>query len=71
MKDRPKITRIEVHEFEFELREIGIERTISIPIYEPGAVSRRRAHGIRVFTDVGVTGEYVGGSGTEYSALPM
>ena len=71
MKSRPKITRIEVREFEFQLNDIGIERTIAIPIYEPGAVSRRRAHGIRIFTDVGVTGEYIGGSATEYSALPM
>jgi len=71
MKDRPKITKIEVHQFEFQLRDIGLERTISIPLYEPGAVTTRRAHAIRVFTDLGVTGEYVGGSATEYSALPM
>ncbi len=71
MKDRPKITKIEVHQFEFQLRDIGLERTISIPIYELGAVTTQRAHAIRVFTDLGVTGEYVGGSATEYSALPM
>jgi len=71
MKDRPKITKIEVHQFEFQLRDIGLDRTISIPIYEPGAVTTRRADAIRVFTDLGVTGEYVGGSATEYSALPM
>lgn len=71
MKKRPIITRIEVHEFEHELKNIGREPTISIPIYEPGSVFKRKAHGIRIFTDVGLTGDYIGGSGTEYSALPM
>ncbi len=71
MKGRPKVTRIEVREFEFSLKDIGIEKTISIPMYAPGATSRRRANALRIFTDVGLIGEYIGGSHTEYSALPM
>jgi L-alanine-DL-glutamate epimerase-like enolase superfamily enzyme len=70
VKDRPKIIKIEVHQFEFQFRDIGLEPTISIPIYEPGAVISQRAHAIRIFTNLGVTGEYVGGSAVEYSALP-
>ena len=71
MKDRPKITRVEVHQFEFQLRDMELDRTISELIYKPGAVASQRAHAIRIFTDLGVTGEYVGGSATEYSALPI
>ncbi len=71
MKNRPKITKIEVHEFDIELKDVEREPTIAIPIYKPGGVFHRRAHGLRIFTDVGITGEYIGGSGTEYSALPM
>ena len=71
MKDRPKITRIEVHRFAFEVKDIGLEPTISLPFYEPGAVTTLGGRAIRIFTDVGVIGEYIGGSATEYSAIPM
>ncbi len=68
MKDRPKITKIEVHQFEFQLRDRELRRTAPCPIYKPGAVVSRSASAIKVFTNLGVTGEYVGGSA---SALPI
>ncbi len=71
MKPRPRITKVEIVQFEYELRDVGREPTISIPIYQPGSVLRPRAHAIRIHTDAGITGEYIGGSATEYSALPM
>lgn len=64
MKDRPKITKIEVHQFEFQLRDRELRRTAPCPIYKPGAVVSRSASAIRIFTNLGVTGEYVGGSAT-------
>ena len=70
MRNRPRITRIEVHEFEYEIKDAGVEPIIAIPMYEPGSILRSRGHAIRIFTDIGVTGEYVGGNATEYSALP-
>ncbi|HEY81918.1 MAG TPA: mandelate racemase [Dehalococcoidia bacterium] len=71
MKDRPKITRIEVHQFEYEIRDVGLEPVLSLPVYEPGSVISLVAHAIRIFTDIGITGEYVGGRPTEYAAMPM
>lgn len=71
MKDRPKITRIEVHQFEFQVRDTVQEPTISRFVYEPGTVSSLKHHAIKIFTDAGVTGEYVGGHAIGYSALPM
>ena len=71
MKDRPKITKVEVHQFEIELKDMIVNPVNNIMTYEPGAVMTRRAHAIRIFTDIGITGEYVGGSATEYSALPL
>lgn len=69
MKGKPIITRIEVREFEYQINDT--KRSTSAPIYEPGAVLNRRSHVIRVFTDTGITGEYVGGNPVEYAALPM
>ena len=71
MKDRPKITKIEVHQFEYQVKDIGLEPVLSLPVYEPGGVTTLSAHAIRIFTDVGITGEYVGGWPTEYAAVPM
>jgi L-alanine-DL-glutamate epimerase-like enolase superfamily enzyme len=71
MKDRPKITKIEVHQFEYQVKDIGLEPVIFLPVYEPGGLTTLSAHAIRIFTDVGITGEYVGGWPTEYAAVPM
>jgi L-alanine-DL-glutamate epimerase-like enolase superfamily enzyme len=67
----PVITKVDVTEFEYTLNDMGLEPTINIPVYRKGATLRTTARIIRVFTDQGVTGEYLGGSATEYSALPM
>ncbi len=71
MRAKPRITRIEVTQFTYELPGIGREPTVAIPIYEPGGLLRATANAIREYTHAGLTGEYVGGSATEYSALPQ
>jgi len=53
---KPIITRIEVHEFEHEIRDVTPHF-----VYEPGTVSIRRGTGLRIHTDIGVSGEYVRG----------
>ncbi|MBI2965016.1 MAG: mandelate racemase [Chloroflexi bacterium] len=67
----PVVTRVEVREFTFDLKNIGAEPTINIPIYQPGSTLHTRRMVVRVFTDQGIVGEYMGGSKTEYSAVPM
>jgi L-alanine-DL-glutamate epimerase-like enolase superfamily enzyme len=71
MKDRPKITKIEVHHFQYQIKDIGLDPLIYIPVYEPGSVATLGAHAIRIFTDVDITGEYVGAWGTDYATLPL
>jgi L-alanine-DL-glutamate epimerase-like enolase superfamily enzyme len=67
----PVITKVDVTEFEYTLNDMGKEPTISLPVYRKGSTLTTTARIVRVFTDQGVTGEYLGGSATEYSALPM
>jgi L-alanine-DL-glutamate epimerase-like enolase superfamily enzyme len=71
MKDRPRITRVEVHQFEYPVKDIGLEPHLSLPVYEPGRTTTLTAHAIRILTDIGITGDYVGGWPTEYAAIPM
>lgn len=61
MKNDPSITKIEVHEFEWQLHDVGLDPAGVIPTYRPGDAYTRRGVGLRLHTDVGVVGEYVGG----------
>jgi len=54
--NKPIITRIEVQEFEYETKDVTTHF-----VYEPGTVSIGRSTGLRIHTDVGVSGEYVTG----------
>ena len=60
MTEPPVVTKIEVTEFSFEMvNSIPHEKT-RIPIYKKGAKYSTRARVLRVFTDQGITGEYLG-----------
>ena len=69
MKD-PVITKIEVHEYEYTLRDMGHDYNGFNLVYEPGGSAKNKGWIIRVFTDQGITGEYAGGSDAEFSTLP-
>ena len=67
----PIVTRVEIREFTYELEDVGADETINIPMYKPGSTLTMTRPMVRIFTDAGIVGEYVGGSATEYSAVPM
>ena len=71
MNSSPRITEIEVIQFEHELKDVVREPTIGVPIYKPGSILSSQANAIRIHTDAGIIGEYQGGSATEYSGLQM
>ena len=64
----PKITRIEVHQFEFDVMDTAAGEGHAV--YTPGGRYTRSAYALRILTDAGVTGEYVGGSAVDYASLP-
>ena len=64
----PKITSLEVHQFQFEVEDMAPGPGRSV--YSPGGHSTRSAYALRILTDAGVTGEYVGGSAVDYANLP-
>jgi len=58
----PTITRIESVEFRYPLKDVGTDGNGFNLVYEPGTTTDRKLFGLRVHTDVGTTGEYVGGN---------
>lgn len=58
----PTITRIESVEFRYPLEDIGTDEAGFNLVYEPGATTRRKLFGLQIHTDIGITGEYVGGN---------
>lgn len=57
MKEALRITGVEVHEFEREIRDTGTNPVRSR--YQPGTSYKQRWAAIRVLTDAGLIGEYV------------
>ncbi|GAA0310051.1 enolase C-terminal domain-like protein [Halarchaeum salinum] len=58
----PEITRIESTEFSYELDDVGTDEHGFNLVYEPGETTTRKLFALRVHTDEGITGEYVGGN---------
>ena len=56
----PIITRIEAHQFEWELHDVGLDPAGLIPTYVPGARYKRGGIALRIVSDEGAVGEYVG-----------
>ena len=58
----PEITKIESTEFSFPIEDVGYSPNGFCLVYEPGTTTRRKLFAIRIYTDIGITGEYVGGN---------
>ncbi|AUV80360.1 mandelate racemase [Salinigranum rubrum] len=58
----PTITRIESTEFQYELEDVGTDGFGFNLAYEPGTTTVRKLFAVRIHTDEGVTGEYIGGN---------
>ena len=58
----PEITKIESVEFAYPIEDVGTDHHGFNLVYEPGTVTERKLFGIKIHTDEGITGEYVGGN---------
>jgi L-alanine-DL-glutamate epimerase-like enolase superfamily enzyme len=66
----PRITSIEVHEYAYSLHDLGTDYNGFNLVYTPGGNVAQKGYILRISTDVGLVGEYAGGSAAEYSTLP-
>ncbi|NIC00739.1 enolase C-terminal domain-like protein [Halobacterium sp. R2-5] len=67
----PRITRIESVEFTYPLEDVGTDEAGFNLVYEPGATTERALYGLKVHTDTGITGEYVGGNSPGAAQINM
>ena len=65
----PHITGIEVHTYTYTLNDLGRDYNGFNLVYVPGSTVVQTNHIIRIRTDVGLVGEYAGGSAADY-AIP-
>jgi L-alanine-DL-glutamate epimerase-like enolase superfamily enzyme len=65
----PRITGIELHEYQFTLEELGTDESGFNLVYLAGGRITRKGYVLRILTDMGVVGEYAGGGEAEYSTL--
>ena len=70
MAAEPRVMKLEVVEFEYPIKDWGQKLKIPTLTYMPGNTHQAKAMGLRVHTDQGLTGDYVGGYAVEYAALP-
>ena len=72
MASTPRITRIEVTQFQWDLADNWPDAQYPyLTVYTPGKVLKSHGMALRIETDAGITGEYVGGRPAEYSTFPM
>lgn len=58
----PEITKIESVEFSYSIPDVGVDGNGFNLVYEPGSSTNRKLFAIKIYTNLGVTGEYVGGN---------
>ena len=58
----PEIVEIETIEFSYTIPDVGVDENGFNLVYNPGSSTDRKLFAIRIRTDVGITGEYVGGN---------
>ncbi len=66
----PRITAIEVHSYSYTLDELGRDYNGFNLVYTPGSSAKQSSYILRIHTDIGLVGEYAGGSAADYAILP-
>ena len=67
----PLITEIETMEFTYPLENVTTDPVGTDVVYEPGRTREMTTYAIRVHTDTGVTGAYVGGNPPAFAQVNM
>ena len=73
MTERIKITRIEVHEYQWQTPNIGADDYYNgfNVVYKPGPGVKRTGYVLQIHTDAGITGEYAGGVAADFAQMEM
>lgn len=69
MARQPKITRIEVFEYTYDVPGLGTDYNGFNSVWDPNATAHMTGHVIKIDTDAGVSGEYAGGMSSTYAQV--
>ena len=67
----PKITEIETVSFTYPIDDASMDPTAGKLVYTPGETYERTAHGVRITTDTGLRGEYIGATGVGLAQVDL
>ena len=70
MKDELIIENVEVYQYEWKLKDVGVDVTGSIGMYNPGEELIRTNGALRIITNKGIVGEFAGWPFLEAIMLP-
>ncbi|MFC6941717.1 enolase C-terminal domain-like protein [Salinirubellus sp. GCM10025818] len=67
----PEITRIETTEFSYPLEDLALDELGFNLVYTPGETAERKLFALRIETDEGINGEYIGGNSPGFAQVNM
>jgi L-alanine-DL-glutamate epimerase-like enolase superfamily enzyme len=67
----PCITRLAVHRYTWQTPDMGVDYNGFNQVFERGGCLTQSGYVLRIETDLGITGEYVGGSSASYAEVGM
>ena len=71
MAGHPRITRLTVHQYAWELNDLGFDYNGFNLVYQAGNRLQPQGYVFTIETDAGVTGEYAGGNAVSYAQIGM
>jgi L-alanine-DL-glutamate epimerase-like enolase superfamily enzyme len=66
-----RITRLEVHRFTWQTRDLGLDAGGFNLVYAPGENLAQTGYVLTIGTDAGIVGEYAGGNAASYAQVGM
>src|SRR3954451_5916288 len=69
MARQPKITRVEVFQYAYDVKDMGTDYNGFNSVYLAGSTAKNTGHLIKIDTDAGVSGEYAGGTSSTYAQV--
>jgi len=67
----PLITAVTIDRFTYKVAELGVDYNGFNHVYQPGGCLEQSGYVCSITTDVGITGEYVGGTAASYAQVGM
>ena len=69
MAHQPKITRVEVFQYAYDVPDMGTDYNGFNSVYEAGSTAHNTGYVIKIDTDAGISGEYAGGMSSTYAQV--